>query len=221
MDEETITLFPKGVPPNFTKCKSDHALFQIHNTRTSIQYRMQRLERDVETAKQNAVTAHRKGMTRSALVHMKRRKAATDELERCASLLSNLDASELCLQRAKDDVQLVQTYAVLKTALQDIRTGSGIEGVEVEELMLDIQEEMEATHLGSLCADAIGSDVDEEELNAEFRQLELECALDKSVGESHGGMETVKASIIEEVTGHKEMKETETPQKTEPIPLYG
>ncbi|KAL7518499.1 hypothetical protein ACHAWX_003318 [Stephanocyclus meneghinianus] len=134
---------------------------------------------------------------------MKQRKAATDELEWCASLLSNLDASELCLQRAKGDVQLMQTYEVLKTALQDLRSGSGIEGVDAEELMLDIQEEMEATHLGSLSVDAKGSDVDEEELNAEFRQLELECALDKSVDESHGGMETVKASIIEEVTGNK------------------
>ncbi|KAL7518498.1 hypothetical protein ACHAWX_003317 [Stephanocyclus meneghinianus] len=109
MDEETITLFPKGIPPNFTKCKSDHALFQIHTTRTSIQHRMQRLEREMETAKQHAVRAHRKGMTRSALVHMKRRKAATEELERCASLLSYLDAIEQTLQRVKDNVQLVHT----------------------------------------------------------------------------------------------------------------
>jgi hypothetical protein len=55
-------------------------------------------------------------------------------LEQCAFLLSNLDASERCLQQAKDDVQLVQTYAVLKRALQDIRMGSGgIGGVDVEE----------------------------------------------------------------------------------------
>jgi hypothetical protein len=155
---------------------------------------------------------------------MKRRKAATDELERCASLLSNLDASELCLQRAKDDVQLVQTYAVLKTALQDIRTSSdgiGVGSVDVEELMLDIQEEMEATQFGSLCVDAIGPDVDEEELNAEFRQLELECELEKSVGESNVPSETVNASVIEEVTGHKEMEEIQSPQKKETVPLHG
>jgi hypothetical protein len=95
---------------------------------------MQRLEQDVETAKQNSVTAHQKGMTWSALVHMKQQKAATEELEQCAFLLSNLDASELCLQQTKDDVQLVQMYAVLKRALQDIHMGSGgIGGVDVEE----------------------------------------------------------------------------------------
>jgi hypothetical protein len=41
---------------------------------------------------------------------------------------------------------------------------------------------MEATHRGSLGVDLIGPDVDEEELNAEFQQLELECELEKKCG---------------------------------------
>jgi hypothetical protein len=137
---------------------------------------MLRLAKDGKSAQQNAINAKRNGMTNLALIHMKRRKAALDELERCAALISNLDASELRLYRAQDDVQLVQTFSMLKNALQDIRLNSGMDETNVEELMLDIQEEMEATNLGSLCDGAIGPDVDEDELNEEFRQLELECA---------------------------------------------
>ena len=179
IDEDAIILFPNQIAHNYTKNKSDHALFQIHTTRISIQHRMIRLEQAAQTAQQNAVTAKRNDMTKLALTHMKRRKAAVEELERCATLLSNLDASELRLQRAKDDAQLVQTFASLKTALQDIRTGSGMDETNVDELMSDIQEEMEATNLSSLHGGAIGPDIDENELNEEFRMLELECANEK------------------------------------------
>ncbi len=83
-------------------------------------------------------------------MHMRRRKAALDELERCSSLLSNLDACELRLERARDDVRLVQSYAYLRTALQDVRKsrdevliGSNNTYEDVEELMLVIREEMD------------------------------------------------------------------------------
>ncbi|KAL3787368.1 hypothetical protein HJC23_004393 [Cyclotella cryptica] len=106
-------------------------------------------------------------------------------------------------------------------ALQEIRTSSGIGDVDVEELMLDIQEEMEATSLESFGVDAIGPEIDEKELNEEFRQLELECAMEKNVGESSVDKESVQRSVIEEVTGHKEVEAIQTPQKKQPLPLHG
>jgi hypothetical protein len=232
IDEETITLFPNVISHNYTQSKSDSALFQIHTARITIQHRMLRLAKDGKSAQQNAINAKRNGMTNLALIHMKRRKAALDELERCAALISNLDASELRLYRAQDDVQLVQTFSMLKNALQDIRLNSGMDETNVEELMLDIQEEMEATNLGSLCDGAIGPDVDEDELNEEFRQLELECArenvsveVQESIAQEDNGEVQNMTSAVAETdanigeTSDAGVKKAPTSQKNDPVPL--
>ena len=175
IENDIITLFPGGISSTFeqTARQSDHALFQIHVTKLAIQGRMARLEQDVKVAKQSAVKAQRKKMTQLALVHMRRKKAGMEELERCASILANLDASELRLERARNDVQIVQSYTVLKTALQDIReTNEGVENVE--ELMMDIREEMEEVNAIEevMYPEVI---IDEDELNEEFKRLEMEC----------------------------------------------
>ena len=130
----------------------------------TIQNRMVRLEHDANEAKGNAVKAQRKDMTKLSLVHMRRRKAALEELDRCATILTNLDASELRLERAKNDVQIA--------ALQDIYKLNHVENVEE---MLDIREEMEND--GGVGDEAIYPEdaIDEDELNEEFKLLELEC----------------------------------------------
>ena len=46
MAKDIITLFPGRVLCNFEPCQSDHALFQIHVTKITIQNRMVRLEQD-------------------------------------------------------------------------------------------------------------------------------------------------------------------------------
>lgn len=195
-DEDTITLFPKGKSSNYTRCKSDVALFQIHTTKITLQNRMHRLEQDAKTAQQNAVKAKRDGMTKLALMHMRRHKISVDELGRCATLISNLDASELRLHRAKDDVQLVETFAMVKNALRDIRTDSGLDEANVEELMLDINEEMDATDIGAVF-DAVRPEIDEDKLNAEFRQLELEVASEKGPEEKESSMEPPETDSLE------------------------
>lgn len=195
-DEDTITLFPKGKSSNYTRCKSDVALFQIHTTKITLQNRMHRLEQDAKTAQQNAVKAKRDGMTKLALMHMRRHKISVDELGRCANLISNLDASELRLHRAKDDVQLVETFALVKNALRDIRTDSGLDEANVEELMLDINEEMDATDIGAVF-DAVRPEIDEDKLNAEFRQLELEVASEKGPEEKESSMEPPETDSLE------------------------
>jgi len=124
IEENTITLFPGGIPSGLevsSSSKSDHALYQIHVTKLATHNRIRRLEKDAETAKKNALSYQKKKMTKVALVHMRRRKAALDEIERCAAILENLTAGELRLERAKGDVQLVQSYTQLKEALQDVR----------------------------------------------------------------------------------------------------
>ena len=115
-------------------------------------------------------------MTKVALVHMRRRKAALEEIERCAAVLDNLTAGELRLERAKGDVQLVQNYKLLKEAFQDVRKTSGMENEDVEDLMNDIREEMELANCDALAEGIYNSDaIDEDALNEEFRSLELEC----------------------------------------------
>ena len=216
-DKETITLFPRGIPQNYEKSKSDNALFQIHTTRISIQHRMKSLEKHAITAEKNAVNAKRDGMTKLALMHMKRRKSIFKELERCATLIANLDAAELRLNRAKDDAQLIETFAMLKTTLQDIRTSNDVDKTDVEELMLDIQEELDATNLDSLYSGTIGPDIDDAELDAEFQRLELECAVENEskvyesciksakIGGADEEKEVPKIMILEEmVSKHAE-----------------
>mmetsp|Transcript_16213 Transcript_16213/g.27541 ORF Transcript_16213/g.27541 Transcript_16213/m.27541 type:complete len:169 (-) Transcript_16213:342-848(-) len=114
-------------------------------------------------------------MTTVALVHMRRRKAASEEIERCAAILENLTAGELRLERAKSDVQLVKSYSQLKEALQDVRKSSGMEN-EVEELVSDVCEEMELANSDALTEAIYNSDaIDEDELYEELRMLELKC----------------------------------------------
>ena len=101
--------------------KSDHALYQIHVTKVATNNRIKRLEKDAETAKSNALSYQKRKMTKVALMHMRRRKAALEEIDRCATVLENLTAGELRLERAKGDVQIGESYTQLKQALQDVR----------------------------------------------------------------------------------------------------
>jgi len=178
IEENTITLFPGGIPSGLevSSSKSDHALYQLHVTKIATQNRIRRLEKVAETAKNNALSYQKKKMTKVALVHMRRRKAALDEIERCAAILENLTAGELRLERAKGDVQLVHSYTQLKEALHDVRKSSGMENEDVEELMNDIREEMELANSVALTEATYNFDaIDEDELYEEFRMLELEC----------------------------------------------
>lgn len=178
MEESTITLFPGGIPSGLkdASSKSDFALYQIHVTKIATQNRIRRLEKDAETAKNSAISYQKKKMTKVALVHMRRRKAALEEIDRCAAVLENLTAGELRLERAKGDVQVIQSYNQLKEALQDVRTSSGMENEDVEELMSEIREEMELANNNALTEAVYNEDaIDEDELYEEFRKLELEC----------------------------------------------
>jgi|SaaInl74LU_5_DNA_1037368.scaffolds.fasta_scaffold19185_1 hypothetical protein len=165
----------------FYKCyvsssKSDDALYQIHVTKKATHNRIRRLEKDVETAENNALSYKKKKMTNVALMHMRRRKAASEEIERCASILENLTAGELRLERAKGDAQLVKSYSQLKEALQDVRRSSGMENEDVEELVSDVCEEMELANSDALTEAIYNPDaIDEDELYEELRMLELKC----------------------------------------------
>lgn len=179
LDGYVITLFPRGMTSNHEANKtSDEALFQIHSTKIAIQTRIRRLEADAQLAKQNAVKAKRSGTATLALTHMRRRKAALDEVDRCATILTNLDTSELSLERAKGDKQLIQTFSTLKIAMEGIRRESGVDSEDVHELMNHVREDAK---MSSLSASAFGDaafDIDEDELNAEFKLLEEECAIE-------------------------------------------
>lgn len=243
VEKDIIILFPGGVPTDYyhvattaassSRSSSDFALFQIHVTKMSIQNKIVRLERDANVAKNNAIKARRenKETLELALVHMRRRKAALAELERCASLLSNLDACELRLERARDDVRLVQSYTYLRTALQDVRKtrdelliGNNSNYEDVEELMLDIREEMDEMNetnkrMNQILTIEQADEIDDEELNEEFRRLELECERDQV----QSGPEITKADAtvtnmdpsVPKTTGPK----NEEPASSETLPV--
>ena len=206
---DVITIYPHGIPrppptttdnnaatepPSEKKSSSlssssssviDMALFQIHNTKITIQTRMTQLEHNATQSKIAAMKSQRSGMTQIALRHMRHHKLLIDEISHCATLLTNLDTMELRLCRTEDDKQIVHSYTLVKEAYQMIRkSATGIDGVDdVDELIMDIQDEMDEidevgrsmmmTNLSSSVVDSL-DDV-EDELNVEFHRLELEC----------------------------------------------
>ncbi|KAL3816601.1 hypothetical protein ACHAXA_001504 [Cyclostephanos tholiformis] len=143
--------------------------------------RLKRLEHDANIAGRDAIDARKKGASKSALVSMRRRKLALEESERCASVLANLDASELALERAKGDIRIVQSLSSVRDALRAIRVSSGIDDCDgVDRLMMDVREEIDEMDVfGGREAILHPEDAyNEDELNDEFRRLELECDTD-------------------------------------------
>ena len=167
---DVITIYPHGIPrppptktdknattepPSEKKSSSlssssssviDMALFQIHNTKITIQTRMTQLEHNATQSKIAAMKSHQSGMTQIALRHMRHHKLLIDEITHCATLLTNLDTMELQLCRTEDDKQIVHSYTLVKEAYQMIRKSAtgNIDGVDdVDELIMDIQDEMD------------------------------------------------------------------------------
>mmetsp|Transcript_15959 Transcript_15959/g.33376 ORF Transcript_15959/g.33376 Transcript_15959/m.33376 type:complete len:660 (+) Transcript_15959:55-2034(+) len=219
IDENMISFFPTGAPSDFKLCKHNYALFQIHTSKLAVQNRMERLEKDAERVKTDAIRAKQHGLMSVAMVHMKRRKAVLEELDRCAAILANLDSSEIRLERAKTEVQYVQSFNLLKEALKDIRTmNDGKRVDDVENLMEEIQEDMDATNsFWNELGDAAGVVIDDVELQNEFQMLQLEChggALDSNQVQNE---EDKSAGILEAEGIEKAKVEAFDSSKTEAI----
>ena len=134
----------------------------------------------LKLAGKDAVEARKNGATHTALVLMRKRKLALAESERCASVLVNLDASELALERAEDDVRIAQSYTLVRDALRSTRESNGIDDDGgVNELMMDIREEMDGMDGVGLEAIRPEYAFDEDELNDKFKRLEMECETDR------------------------------------------
>jgi hypothetical protein len=216
-NEDVITIYPHGVPstppPSINNEKSassslsvvDMALFQIHNTKITIQTRMTALEANATQSKVAAIQAQQSDMKHQtqqiALRHMRHYKLLMSEIAHCTTLLTNLDTMELQLYRSMNDKHIVHSYTLVKEAYQMIRksatttttttTGSinGSGGVVVDgsggvdELIMDIQDEIDEMNEisnaillpSSNVKDSSSQDIDEDELNMEFHRLELEC----------------------------------------------
>jgi hypothetical protein len=216
-NEDVITIYPHGVPstppPSINNEKSassslsvvDMALFQIHNTKITIQTRMTALEANATQSKVAAIQAQQSDMKHQtqqiALRHMRHYKLLMSEITHCATLLTNLDTMELQLYRSVNDKQIVHSYTLVKEAYQMIRksatttttttttgsiNGSGgvvVDGSGVDELIMDIQDEIDEMNEisnaillpSSNVKDSSSQDIDEDELNVEFHRLELEC----------------------------------------------
>ena len=184
IEGNVLTMYPGGVPADRvganvrSSSTTDEALFRIHVTRIALRERMARLERDADVAGEDAVRSRASGKAgSSALAHMRRRKLALAESERCASVLVNLDASELALERAEDDADVVRSYASARDALRALRESGGLDGDGVDDLMADMKDEMDEM---AICLPGGEEDAhDDDELNDEFRRLELECEADR------------------------------------------
>mmetsp|Transcript_25416 Transcript_25416/g.39990 ORF Transcript_25416/g.39990 Transcript_25416/m.39990 type:complete len:193 (-) Transcript_25416:701-1279(-) len=158
VEEYAITLFHtgghhRGLPAGGTPFSFDHALFQIHVAKLTIQQRMTRLELDAKVVQRYTIESRSSNDTNTlvaaslAMTHIHRRNVLLAEVKRCSMMLTKLDASELRLETMRGDVQVLQHYKSVREALKDIRTSedgniAGSSTIEnVEELMLDMGRE--------------------------------------------------------------------------------
>ena len=111
---------------------------------------------------------------------------------------------------------------MLKTALQDIRRTSGIGSDDVDDLMCEIREEMEKTNLDALGQEGVYPEIDEDELNAEFNQLQLECDLEQDGATGIGHVaELIKVEPAPVQKKEEQSSEEPHREREEPVPSLG
>ena len=111
--------------------------------------------------------------TKLALLHMKRRKNAIQEIDHVTNMLFNVEQGLESINRSINDRDVAVAYQTCTNALKGIRKDNTIE--EIDETVGDLKEELdlvkgmsEAMNLSTMDA------VDEHEIMQEFDELERE-----------------------------------------------
>ena len=189
-DGDIIALYPvtstRGAT-DLTVDEADVAMFRLRNSIEAVEGRTESLAQQARDAGDRAVRAKRDGAKSLAAVQMRRRKLFLDEADRCSGTLLNLEAAAQGLRRARDDAKVLECYEMARNALRMVRAkeengGMGMTLERVEEAADGLGEEVDelrtlgdAIDIGGSCS---REQIDDEELEREFKSLELEINAD-------------------------------------------
>ena len=102
---------------------------------------------------------------------MKRHKAFLKEIENCAGILLNLENGLNSIRRAKNDVEMISVYELMKSSMKTLR--EDIDSDQVEDIMDELKEnkdELDALH-DSLHTSSGDIGVSNDELEKELIEL--------------------------------------------------
>jgi len=165
--------------------QSSIAMFQMVDAIEKMESRMSELNEFSEKAKEKAIKAKRNKQTNIAVIHMKRRAMALKEMEQCGNTILNLETGLETLKRSINDVEVVKCLEICKDALKSVRTG---ELEKAEDICDDYADELNE-HNDLTASIKSGSetlihgayDINEEELEKEFLELEHEHEEEKKL----------------------------------------
>lgn len=179
-DENIIIIFPTYI----TKDSLSSNQIQIEGNETDIAifkltHAIQSLEKRIEVLSTRSTDAQKKALecknksknVKLALIHMKRHKAFIKEIENCAGILLNLENGLNSIRRAKNDVETIAVYELMKSSMKTLR--EDIDSDRVEDIMDELKEnkdDLDALH-DSLHASSGDIGVSNDELEKELLEL--------------------------------------------------
>ena len=201
LDNHRLHTKKSTVPIRFSEM--DIAIFKLTHASWMLEQRISQLSTSIESLQKLALSAQRKNNTNLALIQMKKRKMAMDEMERLQPTLLNIESGLQCLQRAKNDVHIMKSYQLLHSTLKSVE-GMGLTKEHIHDLMDSIHENTEELNwIHEELAMVHNRDVDSDELEREFQALELECRKKESEPKMHP-----KTTVLLEEVEKKTLKGT-------------
>ncbi|GFH57908.1 hypothetical protein CTEN210_14384 [Chaetoceros tenuissimus] len=179
-DKDIIILFPTFVTKDSLSSneiqvegnESDIAIFKLNHAIQSLEKRIEVLSKRSTDAQKKALECKNKSNNvKLALIHMKRHKAFLKEIENCAGILLNLENGLNSIRRAKNDIEMISVYELMKSSMKTLR--EDIDSDRVEDIMDELKEnkdELDALH-DSLHASSGDIGVSNDELEKELLEL--------------------------------------------------
>merc|ERR1712151_407104 len=158
----------------------DVAIFQLTQTKSSLENRITKLQLFEKQMTQKALQAKQTNNTKLALLYMKRRKHALSEIDHVATMLLNVEQGFESIHRSLNDRDVAVAYQTCTSALKHIRTSNDSSLENIDEAVGDLKEELD---LVKDMTDAMTLNtmdvVEEEEIMKEFEKMEREVMEDE------------------------------------------
>jgi len=187
IQSSNVTTIPLSIP-SIQINDMDIAIFKLTHACWILEQRIIQLSTSIDMTQKQALVEQKKNKnnTSLALIHMRKRKMLLEERDRLQGVWINMETGLQALQRAKNDVHVIQSYELLHSTMKQME-GSGLNIQHVQELMDSIREcteEFNWIHqelgLVNTSSNSNSTDLDTDEwLEREFQALELECAKEK------------------------------------------
>merc|ERR1712232_204010 len=140
MKDNVIGIYPNTIINSTTESQQqesniseiDVAIFQLTQTKSSLENRITKLQLFEKQMTQKALQAKQTNNTKLALLYMKRRKHALSEIDHVATMLLNVEQGFESIHRSLNDRDVAVAYQTCTSALKHIRTSndSSLENID-------------------------------------------------------------------------------------------